>query len=123
MDWRQYSALSHGAYEGFRFGHLPAGACFTIDSLPHEVRPAIEKKYDLFVSEHLGRTATVLLCLVTEVQGYFRFIDADINQRIEKLWHVLMPSFSAKEAYDSRYRDLMKERGVSQGCIEPRHCH
>lgn len=112
MHWRQYSALSHGAYEGFLFGYVPAGAYFTIDSLPHDARPVIEKKYDLFVSEHLSRTATVLLCLVTEVQGYFRFLGADINERIEKMWAVLMPAFSAKEAYDARYRELMKERGI-----------
>jgi len=113
MQWRQYSALSHGAYEGY-IGELPAGAYFILDSFPHEIRPGIEKMYLAFLTRHIGRAALILLCLITEIQMYFRFEGADINNRIVNMWDALMGFFEAKELYDERYAALMKERGIAQ---------
>jgi hypothetical protein len=112
LQWRQYSALSHGAFEGY-IGEIPAGAYFVIDSLPHDERPKIETMYLAFLTKHIGRAAMILLCLITEVQAYFRFEGAEINQRITDMWASLMGFFEAKELYEERYAALMKDKGIS----------
>jgi hypothetical protein len=81
----------------------------------HEDRPQFDKRYDEFLTTHLGLAATALLCTVTEIQMYFRFNGADINSRIRQMWAVLMDLFFAKELYDEHYGALMKSLG-----IEPR---
>ena len=83
-----------------------------LDFLPHEHRPKIEAMYDAFLTRHIGRAATILLCLVTEVQARFRFDGADLNNRIQSMWAALMGLFEAKELYDEHYSELMKERGI-----------
>ena len=99
FGWRQYSALSHGAYEAFAgtLGHIPVGAYYVQDFLPHPYRPKVEESYDLFLSTHFGRAATVLICLITELQAYCRFDGANINERICRIWEDLLPLFEAKE--------------------------
>ena len=114
LEWRQYSALSHAAYEAFigTLGHFPVGVYFMNDFFPHELRPKIEESYDVFLTLHLCRAATVLLCLVTELQAHCRFDGHNINERICKVWDTLRPLFEAKELYDGRYFKLMQERGI-----------
>jgi hypothetical protein len=116
LGWRQYSALSHGAYEAFAgtLGSLPVGSYYINDFLPHDTRPKVANSYELFVSAHLGRAATVLLCMITELQAYCRFDGANINERIRKVWEPLLPLFEAKELYDGRYAKLMAERGIEK---------
>ena len=111
MQWRQYSALAHGAYEGY-IGELPAGAYFILDALPHEMRPRIEQLYLVFLTRHIGRAALILLCLITEIQMYFHFDGADINNSITSMWDALMGLFEAKEVYEQRYSKLLKERRI-----------
>jgi hypothetical protein len=115
LGWRQYSALSHGSYEAFAgtLGSIPVGAYYVTDFLPHNDRPKVEESYDLFVSTHLGRAATVLLCLITEVQAYCKFDGANINVRICRIWAPLLSLFEANELYDGRYAKLMAEHGIS----------
>jgi hypothetical protein len=116
LGWRQYSALSHGAYEAFAgtLGNLPVGAYYVRDFMPHDVRPKVDESYDLLLSAHIGRAATVLLCLITELQAYCRFDGAHINERICKIWEALLPLFEAKELYDGRYSKLMADKGISR---------
>jgi len=106
--WREYSALAHGAFEGL----LDVGMYYTRDSQPHEDRPKIDASYPLIMSFHLARAAAVLLCIVTELQVYFRFEGASINERIHKIWNALMPVFEIKELYNDHYAQLMKNRGI-----------
>ena len=73
----------------------------------------IEARYDILVSAHLGRAATVLLCLITELQAHCRFEGANINERIHNIWKTLLPLFEANELYEERYAKLMEERGIS----------
>jgi hypothetical protein len=112
MQWRQYSALSHAAYEGY-IGELPAGSYFIIDWLPQEMRPQVEKMYLAFLTRHIGRAALILLCLITELQIHFHFEGADINNRIVAMWDVLTGLFEAKELYDERYASLIKQKGIA----------
>lgn len=114
MQWRQYSALSHGTYEAFAgfLGNVPVGAYYVKDFMPHETRPKVDESFKLFLSTHLGRAATVLLCIVTEIQAYCHFDGAKINVRIGQIWQALVPLFDAKELYDARYCSLMADRGL-----------
>jgi hypothetical protein len=57
----------------------------------------------------MARAATIMLCIVTEVQAHFRFTDANINARIHRVWNAVMPIFEAKELYDERYAQLMAD--------------
>jgi hypothetical protein len=72
------------AYEAFAgfLGDLPVGAYFMKDFLPHDIRPNVDGRFDIFLSTHLGRAATVLLCIVTEIQAYCRFEGGNINDRM-----------------------------------------
>ncbi|MGI8990580.1 MAG: hypothetical protein ACR2I2_13505 [Bryobacteraceae bacterium] len=116
LEWRQYSALSHGAYEAFigTLGMVPVGAYYMNDFLPHEVRDKLDETYDLFLSMHIGRSATVLLCMLTEIQVHCGFDGANINERICKVWAALLPVPETKELYDGRYSELMKNRGIEK---------
>jgi len=116
LEWRQYSALSHGAYEAFigTLGEVPVGAYYMNDFLDHEIRDKLDDTYHLFLSTHIGRSATVLLCVLTEVQAHCGFDEHKINERICKIWAALMPFPETKELYDGRYSKLMKERGIEK---------
>jgi hypothetical protein len=115
MEWRQYSGLSHGAYEGFTgfLGDVPVGAYFMRDFLPRDIRPNVDGRFDIFLSTHLTRAATVLLCTVTELQAYCRFDGANIDHRIWTIWQALLPLFDPKELYDARYAKLMADHGIA----------
>jgi hypothetical protein len=111
MQWRQYSALSHASFDGY-IGEIPSGAYFVLDSLPLEERPSIEKIYVAVLTKHIGRAAMVLLCIVTELQLYFKFEGADINNRICKMWDAIVPFFEVKEIYEERYKPLLEDKGI-----------
>jgi hypothetical protein len=115
VEWRQYSALSHGACEAFlgNLGQYPIGAYYMNDFLPHAEREKLEETFDLFVSTHLGRAASILLCIVTELQAYCRFDGANIDKRICDVWEALLPMPVTKELYEGRYSQLMRDRGIS----------
>jgi hypothetical protein len=46
--------------------------------------------------------------------GRCNFLDseADINNRIVKMWNALMGLFEAKELYDERYEQLMRDKRI-----------
>jgi len=49
---------------------------------------------------------------VTELQAYFRFDGARINERILEVWQALKPAFEVKDLYDQRYGQLMRNKGI-----------
>jgi hypothetical protein len=108
--WREYSAMSHGAYEGL----LPVACFYVQDSMLHEQRASIDETFPRVLSMHIGRAAGIILSIVTELQAYFSFDDdgARINERIHKMWKVLMPVPEIKELYDEHYDALMKSRNI-----------
>ena len=65
-NWREYSAMSHGAFEGL----MPTAMYYVADSMPPDDRPKIDETLELILFMHIGRAAGVLLCIVTEVQAY-----------------------------------------------------
>ncbi|MDE3167344.1 MAG: hypothetical protein KGN36_16195 [Acidobacteriota bacterium] len=112
-QWREYSAMSHAGCEGF-IGELPAAVFFMEDVLPHEQRPGLETAYTIFLTRHIGRAALILLCIVTELQLFFRFDGARIDERIAAMWRALLPLFEGKELYDEHYAAALKEKGITQ---------
>lgn len=114
LEWGQYSALSHAACEAFigNLGSIPIGAYYMNDFLPHDERAKLDDNLDLFLSTHLGRSATVLLCLLTEIQAHCRFDGANINARICSVWGALRKFPVAQEFYEGRYFKLLQERGI-----------
>jgi hypothetical protein len=109
-EWREYSSMAHGAFEGL----MPVAMFYIGDSMLHEDRPRIDEHHPKLLFMHIGRAAGVLLCIITELQAYFRFDDdgARINERIHAMWNALMPVFEVKELYDERYAVLMKDRHI-----------
>jgi len=108
--WKEYSEMAHGTFEGFIRVALP----LIDDSQPIEKRLEMDVVFPGLMATHLSRVAGVLLCIVTELQAYFRFDDngAQINKRIHEIWNVLTPAFAVKELYDDHYRELMERRGI-----------
>ena len=107
--WREYSSMAHATFEGL----LPTAMYYTVKDWPHEYRPRIESRLENMIAIHIPRLAAVLLCMITEVQAYFRFEGARINQRIHQVWNALLPAPEVRELYDERYAKLMSERGIS----------
>ncbi|HEX3322639.1 MAG TPA: hypothetical protein VHR84_18180 [Terriglobales bacterium] len=108
--WRQYSAIAHGTFEGL----APFSLFLAEDSIPVDQRSMLGERYETIVSTQLGRAASILLCVITEIQAKFRFRDegARINERICEVWSKLLPMFEVKELYDEYYKQLMEERGI-----------
>ena len=109
--WRHYSAIAHATFSSLADVALP----YVEDSLSLEERSKIDEAYPRIVCTHLTRVAAVLLCIVTELQSYFKFDDnvANINENIHKMWDVLMPLFDVKELYEEHYKELMQKRGIN----------
>lgn len=107
-NWREYSAMSHGGFEGL----LNSISVYTRDAVPHEDRAKMDEIYPRVMSMHMGRAALLMLCIVTEVQAYFRFPSANISSRVRQVWNALMQVYEAKELYERHYADLMNSRGI-----------
>jgi hypothetical protein len=108
--WREYSAMAHGSFEGL----LITATFYIRDLMPHEEREKMDQTHPRILFMHIARAAGVLLCIVTELQSYFRFDDdgARINERIHEVWKALMPVPEIKELFDERYDHLMRDRGI-----------
>jgi hypothetical protein len=108
--WREYSAMAHGSSEGL----LRTAVFYVTDSLPHEERPKLDDGHLRLLSKHIGQAAAILLCIVTELQAHFHFDGANIDERIHKMWSVLMPTFVVRELYSERYEKLMKDKHITR---------
>ena len=82
------------------------------DAVKEDFKNSMDEAFPLFMSQHMFRAALILLCIITEVQGYFLFKDANINTRIHKIWNALMQVFEVKELYNEHYGKLMLDRGI-----------
>ena len=101
--------MAHGTYDGL----LPTAVFYAPKEVPHEARPQIDEAYERMIFMHISRMAAILLGILTEVQAYFKFDGANINQRLHKVWDVLRRVPKIKELYDARYKKLMKQKGIN----------
>jgi hypothetical protein len=104
--WKEYSSISHASYDGLvNIFPFIAG-----DKLGAERRDDITDAAERFISMHMGRTAALLLCLLTEMQRFYKFDgDAEIDKRLAEIWVAMLPVYEVKELYTSRYRSLLRK--------------
>jgi len=107
--WQEYSGMAHATFEGL----LPTALFYTSKDIPHEYRPMVDDTLETTISIHIPRLSAVLLCMLTEVQAYFRFDGARIGQRLHEVWNALLVAPEVKELYDERYAQLMKDKGIT----------
>lgn len=106
--WREYSALAHGGPEAF----LNVGMVYRYKEQPFEDRPKIDDSLSRLRTVHIMRAALVLLSTITELQVFFHFRDANIDSRLHKVWDPILVHPGAKELYDGRYAQLMKDNDI-----------
>jgi hypothetical protein len=108
--WREYSEYSHGTFQG-----LLRTAMFYLErDMPHEERPKIEGVSMGLIFGHMTRASAILLCILTELQAFFRFDGARINARLHEVWNALLAAPEVKDLHDSRYAQLMKDKGIAE---------
>jgi hypothetical protein len=81
--------------------------------VPPEERPGLEEKSLRAIFGHMARASAILLCILTELQAYFKFEGARINERVHNVWSALTPAPEVKDLFDSRYAQLMQRRGIN----------
>jgi hypothetical protein len=105
--WREYSDYSHGTFQGL----IKLGVLYVPD-VPHEYRDKVDEKSLSIIFGHMARAAAILLCILTELQAFFRFDGARINERLHEVWNALLGAPEIKELYDQRYAELMMDRRI-----------
>ena len=106
--WQEYSGMAHATFQGL----VETANFYVPKDLPHEDRPKIDFAGERMVFLSVSRAAAILLCLLTEVQAYFKFEGASINERLHEVWKALTVAFEIKELYRERYKKLMKAKGI-----------
>jgi hypothetical protein len=106
--WREYSEYAHGTFQGL----MHNAAFFIADDASHELRPDLDVATERMIFLHVTRAAAVLLCIVTELQAYFSFEGARIDERLREIWNALLAAPEVKDLYDSRYERLMRDRRI-----------
>jgi hypothetical protein len=106
--WQEYSGMAHATFNGLR----PTAIFYSKGDVPSEQRAQFEESAEAMISRHLLRVVGILICVLTEVQAYFRFDGARINDRLRDGWNAVLPAMEIKELYDLRYVQLMKDKGI-----------
>jgi uncharacterized protein Usg len=106
--WREYSALAHGGPEAL----LDFGRYFLYNEQPFDDRPTIDNELERGRDLHMTRASVILLATITEIQAFFHFKDANIDSRLHGVWNAVMELMEAKELYDGRYANLMKDKSI-----------
>ncbi|MBZ5502393.1 MAG: hypothetical protein LAN59_09145 [Acidobacteriia bacterium] len=107
--WQEYSGMAHATFQGL----LPTAFFYAPKDVPHEYRPVLDDTGEGMIFLSVSRAAAILLCLLTEVQAYFRFDGARINERLHQVWNALIVVPEIKELYDKRYATLMTKKGIN----------
>jgi hypothetical protein len=103
--WREYSSISHASYDGL----VTLYPFIAYDSLPHRMRNDALDNYSLRnFTMHFGRASGLLLCLLTEIQHYFKFDDSNVDTRLRDIWIAILPMYEIRELYDFRYKSILR---------------
>jgi hypothetical protein len=108
--WQEYSAMAHATFQGL----MTTAIFYMAEEVPYEQQQKFETMTQRVIYLSMSRVAAILLCTLTEVQAYFRFEGARINQRLHQVWKALIPVLEIKELYDKRYAKLMEDRGIGE---------
>jgi hypothetical protein len=107
--WDEYSGIAHVTFQGL----LSTGSVYMREEFPHDARQNVDTMGERMIFKTIGRVAGILLCILTEVQTYFQFDGARINQRLHEVWDALRPLPEIKELYDGRYAQLMELKNIT----------
>ena len=102
--WKEYSSISHASYDAllYLFPYIAT------DIIPFEKRDEVDDSSIRNMTMHYARAAGILLCLLTEIQDFFKFEGASIDKRLSEIWEAMIPIYEIKELYDLRYKKLLK---------------
>ena len=103
--WKEYSSISHASYDGL----VSLFPFIAADRVPDENRAGLDDATDRHITMHFGRAAGVLLCLLTEIQHFYKFSGAKIDNRLSQIWAAMIPILEVRELYDCRYSSLLRE--------------
>jgi hypothetical protein len=104
--WKEYSSISHASYDGL----ISIFPFIAWDKTPNEKRAQTRDDGERFISSHIGRTAALLLCLLTEIQHFYKFDGpAKIDERLAEIWTAMLPVYEVRELYTSRYESLLRK--------------
>jgi hypothetical protein len=103
-DWcyRELSSQAHLSFDGV----LRVGALLLRDTLLHDQKDHLEETgLPRFKSSQIGRTLTLVLALLSEIEAYFSF---GSRQKLRYLWTILGSyCLESKEVYEKRYQALL----------------
>lgn len=102
--WKEYSSISHASYDGL----VSLFPFISRDKIPHEHRPELQDADERYISLHIARAAGLLLCVLTEIQHFWKFAGANIDKRISEIWSAIVLLPEVKELFDYRYKGLLQ---------------
>jgi hypothetical protein len=102
--WKEYSSVSHVSFDAL----VDLYQFIATDRLPHEKRDQVPNAALRLITMHIGRAAGILLCLLTELQHFYKFDDFDIDKRLRKVWMAMIPLYEVRELYDFRYNTILR---------------
>jgi hypothetical protein len=103
--WKEYSAISHASFDAL----VDLYPFIATDRLAHEKRDQVQTAALRHITMHIGRVGGLLLCLLTELQHFYKFDDFDIDKRLRQVWAAMIPLYEVRELYDFRYNSLLRE--------------
>lgn len=104
--WQQYSSISHASFDGL----LEIFPFIAVDCIPHDQRASVYDAAERHLVRHFARAAGLLLCLLTEIQNFYKFDCARIDERLNELWTAMLPLVEVKEFYDLRYKNMLRSQ-------------
>lgn len=105
--YRTQSGDSHLNYQGvIRRGSFFAGKELINMLGKEEAKSKVSETFESFKMEMVWTTLTLLLSIVSEIEGHFRF---GLSNRAKYLWIIFeQNSDLAKEFYKSRYKEMLQ---------------
>jgi hypothetical protein len=103
--WKEYSAISHSSFDAL----VDLFPFIATDLVPHEHRDKVQTNALRLITMHIGRAGGLLLCLLTELQHFFKFNDFEIDRRLRQVWTAMVPLYEVRELYDFRYNSILRE--------------
>ncbi len=114
-QWRQYSEISHVTFRGIH----ELFEVLNTDNAPHDVRPAILERAERALTQHLGRSAAVLLAVLTEIQAVYHFEGHNINSRLHAMWKGLCQFPDGLDLFQQHYEGLLARKHITDTPSDP----
>lgn len=106
--WDEYSSISHASYSAYCDYFL--SPTIAKDSFGFEHRDKKDEKWlNCQITWHIGRAASILLSLTTEIQAAFDFEIPQIKERLAVLWTSMLGLDEPRAIYDFRYKNLVEK--------------